>query len=116
MPQPIDLELYENVKGYVYSIYAKPSAYRSGSVVRLYKQMGGRYADDGGERKLKTWFSEKWRDVGNQTYPVYRPTVRVNKRTPLLASEIDPINLKKQIRLKQRIKGDANLPPFQKRT
>ena len=116
MAIPLDVDLYEKVKSYIYSIYSKPSAYRSGAVVKLYKQMGGRYADDGGERKLKTWFREHWRDVGQKKYPVYRPTVRINKSTPLLVSEIDPANLKKQIQLKQRIKGDANLPPFQKRT
>jgi hypothetical protein len=49
------------------------------------------------------------------SYPVYRPTVRVNKQTPLLVSEIDPKNLKQQIKLKQKIKGEKNLPKFLKK-
>jgi len=117
MAIPIDTELYEEVKKYVYSIYSKPSAYRSGAVVKLYKQYGGRYIDDG-ERKLKQWYKSKWTDVSNlqkSHYPVYRPTVRVNKSTPLLVSEIDPKNLKEQIALKQIYKGNKNLPPFKKK-
>jgi hypothetical protein len=45
-------------------------------------------------------------------YPVYRPTRRVSKKTPLTASELDPTDLKKQILLKQIIKGEFNLPKF----
>jgi hypothetical protein len=50
--------------------------------------------------------------VGNKEYPVYRPTIRINSKTPLIVSEIDKKNLKSQIRLKQQIKGEKNLPPF----
>jgi hypothetical protein len=34
--------------------------------------------------------------------------------TPLTVHEINPSNLKKQIALKQMIKGKSNLPPFKK--
>jgi hypothetical protein len=44
-----------------------------------------------------------------------RPTVRINKRTPLLASEINKKNLQEQIKLKQIFKGDKNLPKFKKK-
>lgn len=77
--------------------------------------MGGKYKDDNDERKLKRWFDEKWVDVGNSTYPVYRPTIKISKDTPLIVSEIDPKNLKQQIKRKQIIKGDFNLKPFQKK-
>ena len=115
MPTPIDTELYEKVKKHVYSIYNKPSAYRSGAVVRLYKENGGRYHDDDKPKKLKQWYDSKWKDIAGLEYPVYRPTVRVNKSTPLLVNEIDPKNLKEQILLKQIIKGKQNLPPFKKK-
>jgi len=36
-----------------------------------------------------------------------------NKKTPLTIDEIDQNNLKKQIKKKQIIKGNKNLPPFQ---
>jgi len=43
---------------------------------------------------------------------VYRPTKRINKKTPLTPDEIDPANLKEQIVLKQKLKGKKNLPSF----
>lgn len=111
MTKFLDKDLYEKAKDIIYKQYEKPSAYRSGALVKKYKELGGRFQDDG-VKKLKNWYKEKWTDVGNKDYPVYRPTKRINKDTPLLVSEIDKDNLKKQIELKQKIKGQANLPPF----
>ena len=116
MPIVDDPDLYEAVKKYAETIYKKHSAYRSGFIVKLYKEMGGTYTDDGKPKKLKQWYKEKWDDVGGKEYPVYRPTVRVNKSTPLTAAEIDPKDLKKQIKTKQEIKGNKNLQPFKPRT
>jgi hypothetical protein len=84
----LDPDIYQRAKRIVYAQYKKHSAYRSGALVKKYKQLGGRYKDSGregplGRGKLKQWFEEKWKDVGNREYPVYRPTVRVNKDTPL---------------------------------
>jgi hypothetical protein len=115
MPIPDDMELYNLVKEYSNLIYNKPSAYRSGFIVKFYKQLGGTYSKDHKPKKLKTWFKEQWKDVGHKDYPVYRPTKRINKSTPLTPKEINPKNLKKQINLKQKIKGDFNLPPFEKK-
>jgi hypothetical protein len=56
-----------------------------------------------------------WQDVGGLDYPVYRPTKRVSEKTPLTTSEINPSNLKKQISLKQEIKGEYNLPKFKEK-
>jgi hypothetical protein len=112
MPIVNDPDLYESVKKRADSVYAKPSAYKSGWIVKTYKELGGTYSEDNEPKKLKQWYKEKWTDVGNKDYPVYRPTVRVNKTTPLTVPEIDPENLKKQIKQKQKIKGLKNLPPF----
>ena len=108
---PKDKELYEKVKKEVYAQYSKPSAYRSGAVIKKYKEMGGEFEDDGA-RPLERWFKEEWKDIGNKEYPVYRPTKRITKETPLTPEEIDPENLKLQIKEKQKIKGKKNLPPF----
>jgi hypothetical protein len=113
MPRINDQALYDKVKQRADAIYTKPSAYKSGWIVKTYKSLGGTYSEDNEPAKLKTWFKEKWQDVGNKDYPVYRPTVRVNKNTPLTVQEIDPSNLKRQIALKQKIKG-FNLPPFKR--
>jgi len=108
---PLNKKLYERAKAEVYPRYKKPSAYRSGAVVKRYKELGGKFKDDNG-RPLARWFKEEWKDVGNKEYPVYRPTKRISKDTPLTVSEIDPENLKLQIKEKQKIKGDSNLPAF----
>ena len=112
MPYPIDTELYSAVKLYADQIYSKPSAYKSGFIVKIYKELGGRYKEDNQPKNLARWFKEDWADVGHQAYPVYRPTKRVSSKTPLTPEEIDPKNLQKQIKLKQKIKGSKNLPPF----
>jgi len=51
--------------------------------------MGGTYTDDNKEKKLKRWYKEQWRDIGNGKYPVYRPTIKINNNTPLLVNEIN---------------------------
>jgi len=115
MPTPANIKLYEKVKKYADSIYAKPSAYKSGFIVRKYKELGGTYIDDKKPKNLKRWFMESWGSVANDNqYPVYRPMKRINSHTPLTIYEIDPKNLRQQIKLKQKIKGKHNLPPFQR--
>lgn len=113
MPIPSNQELYNKVKEAVMKKYKKSSAYSSGAIVKEYKKRGGEYEDDGTEKKLGRWFLEKWENVAKQNqYPVLRPTIKVNKNTPLTIDEISKSVLKKQIKLKQQLKGDKNLPIF----
>jgi len=107
--------LYEKAKAIADVKYSKPSAYKSGFIVKTYKQMGGTYSDDAKPKNLQRWFKENWIDVGGLQYPVYRPTKRINKKTPLTLNEIDDTNLRQQIVLKQIIKGSNNLPKFKKK-
>jgi hypothetical protein len=116
MPEVVDKALYEAVKHQADKIYDKSSAYRSGWIVKKYKSLGGRYKDDGKPKNLERWYKEDWKDVGGKDYPVYRPTKRINEKTPLTASEIDKEDLKKQIARKQIIKGESNLKPFKPKT
>lgn len=115
MPTIENENLYNMVKQQANLIYKKPSAYKSGWIVKTYKQMGGTYRNDNQPKLLKRWFKEKWGDIGGQEYPVYRPFKRITEDTPLTAFEIDPIQAQEQIRLKQIIKGDYNLPKFKGR-
>jgi hypothetical protein len=110
MPIVNNPKLYEKAKKIADEKYKKPSAYKSGFIVKTYKEMGGTYSEDGKEKPLARWYKENWMDVGGKDYPVYRPTKKVSKKTPLIPSEIS--NLKEQIKLKQKIKGKYNLPPF----
>jgi hypothetical protein len=116
MPIPIDTKLYEKVKKQADQVYKKHSAYKSGYIVQQYLKNNGRYIDDGSKPTLKRWYAEQWMDIGNKDYPVYRPTKIISKKyTPLTVDEIDKNDLKKQISLKQKIKGFKNLPPFKKK-
>lgn len=116
MAIPLDKKLYEKVKAEIYKKYPKNSAYRSGAIVKEYKRLGGEYEGIKPKDGLTRWYKEKWVNVdplkSKTSYPVYRPSVRVNSKTPLLASEIDKKDLIKKSKLKQIIKGNKNLPPF----
>lgn len=114
-----DKDIYEKAKKEVYAMYKKPSAYRSGMLVKRYKELGGRYTGEKTKKGLVRWFNEEWKDVNpnksKNTYPVYRPTKRISKETPLTISEISKKNLLEQSKLKQVFKGQMNLPPFKKK-
>ena len=112
MPKILEPDIYKKAVEIADKTYKTHSAYKSGFIVKKYKELGGRYADDNKPKNLKRWHLEQWKDVGNRSYPVDRPSRKISKETPLTVKEIDPNNLKKQIELKQRIKGTSNLPPF----
>lgn len=113
----LNTDLHEIAKMYANEKYDRPSAYKSGYIVKLYKDLGGKFSDDNKEKPLKRWFNEKWQDINpnktNRSYPVYRPTIRINKNTPLTVDEVDSKNLYQQAKLKQKLK-DNKLPPFKK--
>ena len=112
MAKILNQPLYDQVKKEADKIYSKSSGYKSGYIVKRYKDLGGTYAPDAKTKNLKNWFKEEWKDIGGLAYPVYRPTKRVTAKTPLTVDQIDKKNLKDQIKLKQKIKGNQNLPPF----
>lgn len=118
-PKPLNMDLYDKVKKYADTIYEKHSAYKSGFIVKTYKKMGGTYSGVKKTSDLKRWYDEDWTDINpNKTdlsYPVYRPTKRINKETPLTFDEIDKEDLLKQSIIKQKIKGKSNLKPFKEK-
>ena len=63
MPIVIDKTLYNSVKQAADQKYSKPSAYKSGWIVKTYKERGGRYADDNQPKNLERWFQEDWKDI-----------------------------------------------------
>jgi hypothetical protein len=109
---PLDEALYARVKAEADKKYKKHSAYKSGWIVKRYKELGGKYK--GKPAGLKRWFKEEWKDVGSKEgdYPLYRPTKRVSKDTPKTADEVGELRLLVQDKLKQKIKGSKNLPKF----
>ena len=115
MSIPLDKDLYNKVKKEADLVYKKPSAYKSGFIVRQYKKQGGKYKNSNKEKPLKRWFAEKWRDINpnknKNSYPVYRPMIRVNKNTPKTFNELTIKRILEQSKLKQKIKG-KKLPKF----
>ena len=92
--EPLDMKLYNEIKDRVWKMYDKPSAYRSGMLVKLYREAGGKYSgdkdkDDG----LSRWYRERRvnrrGEVGyKQPSDIYRPTVKVNSKTPTTFQEL----------------------------
>jgi hypothetical protein len=105
-------DIYQKAKEIADKTYKTHGAYKSGFLVKKYKELGGEYADDGKPRNLKRWFQEDWKDVGGLPYPVYRPTKRISEETPLTVNEIEPDSLTRNAIIKQHYKNKRNLEPF----
>lgn len=114
--EPVDKALYARVKREADQKYPKHGAYKSGFIVKTYKERGGKYSGKKPKGGLSAWFKEDWQNVAKKDqYPVLRPTKRVNKDTPLTVKEISKSEIAKQVKAKQKIKGKKNLKPFKKK-
>ena len=96
----------QKLKKDIYAKYPKHSAYRSGLLVKEYKDRGGAYSGDKSEGSLGRWFKEEWKNQRGETgYKkkgyVYRPTKRVNSKTPTTFKELS----KKEIESARREKA-----------
>ena len=98
--KPKDKALYERIKKRIYNKIKKHSAYRSGLIVKEYKEAYKKKhkSSDAYEGKKKTkkglsrWFKEKWLSQdGKKTYSkksdVFRPT-RKHGKTPKTFKEL----------------------------
>jgi hypothetical protein len=128
MPLPTDSGLYQEAKDFIMSKYKKYSPYASGAIVKHYKQLFAKkhgkdtppYSSDDKPKNLTRWFEEKWVSINpleglkdSSYYPVFRPTNRVNSKTPLLYQETSQEALKDTLALKQKLKGARNIPTYQ---
>ena len=100
--KPKDEKLYNKVKDKVYKNIPKHSAYRSGILVKKYKEafirkyprIKNAYIGQTSKKEgLSRWFKEDWKsDIGKYKYTskssIYRPTKRITKRTPKTFSEL----------------------------
>lgn len=117
--KPRDHILYDKIKKEITSRY-KPSAYRSGLIVKqykeaykeLYKTDNAYIGDKPKVSNLGRWFNEKWRnqrgEIGYEyKNDVYRPTIRISKDTPKTYNErsmADIERARKEKELKGRVK------------
>ena len=112
--KPTDFVLYNLVKSQISRRIPKHSAYRSGLIVKTYKERfkkkyGNKSAYIGKKPKgnLTAWFKEDWRtDKGKKTYKeggtIFRPTKKVNKDTPKLMQELSAKDKQKAIAEKKK--------------
>lgn len=115
-PKPRDHILYNEIKKEITSRY-KPSAYRSGLIVKqyknvykeLYKTDDAYIGDKPKVSNLGRWFAENWRNQrGEVGYKykndVYRPTIRINKDTPKTYNELSITDIERA-RKEKELKG-----------
>lgn len=111
--KPVDMKLYNRIKVKVYKRMPQHSAYRSGIVVKTYKEAfmkkyGSKspYSGEKFKKKgLSRWFAEDWRNqrggIGyKKSNDIYRPTKKITSRTPITFKELS----KKQIKRAQKEK------------
>ena len=113
MPQPTDDKLYEKIKNELFKKY-KPSAYRSGLLVQKYKEEfvkkhnnNNYYRGNKTNSNLKRWFNEKWTnqrgEIGYKNKSdIYRPTIRINDKTPTTFNELTKNQITKAKKEKER--------------
>tara|TARA_R100000697_G_scaffold79564_1_gene91725 strand:- start:338 stop:763 length:426 start_codon:yes stop_codon:yes gene_type:complete len=108
----IDKSLYRKAKKDADKTYKRNSAYKSMYLQKKYKELGGRYKG----RKTKDastsrWLREKWIQVipyltkdekivcgeDNKKNKVCRPSVRIDKKTPITIQELEKIYDKKKL-------------------
>jgi hypothetical protein len=118
MVTPTDMKLYDSVKKNIYTKYPKHSAYRSGLLVKKYKEIfktkygSGKSPYKGNKPKLTgltRWFKEEWKsDTGKTGYTskssVYRPTKRITSQTPKTFDELSTRDIQRA-KSKKRTKG-----------
>ncbi len=115
MSIPKDKTLYEKAKKIIISKNKINSAYRSGTIVKKYKDMykkktGSDNAYIGKKKEkegLSRWFKEDWKTRKGKTQyekkgDIFRPTKKITKKTPLTLKEIGKKNLKKAEKEKKK--------------
>ena len=103
---PLNTYLWEEAKKQANKIYDKPSAYKSGYIVKYYKDHGGKFKERSKNKEgLSRWFKEKWvnqhGEVGYQhKNDVYRPSKRITSRSPTTWKELTKKEIESAMRKK----------------
>jgi hypothetical protein len=110
---PCDKALWKKAHAEADRIYKTHSAYKSGYIVKYYKDHGGKFKPTRSRsvdsKPLKRWFAERWTNQrGEEGYKtksdVYRPSVRVSSKTPKTWSELTKNKIAKA-RKEKAVKG-----------
>ena len=114
MNKPTDTVLYNKVKNRIIKANPKNSAYRSGLIVKDYKDALKKkspnkkpYTGTKTKEGLSRWYREDWRNQrGGIGYSskgdIYRPTKKISDKTPSTFSQLNKIRIKKAMEEKRR--------------
>jgi hypothetical protein len=103
---PTNKALWEKAKKEANIHYKKPSAYKSGFIVKYYKDHGGKFKGTFHKKTgLSRWFLEEWTnqkgEIGyKKTTDLYRPNKKITAKTPKTWKEISNASIKKAKRQK----------------
>jgi hypothetical protein len=125
---PDNKKLYEQVKQEADKIYKVPSAYKSGWIVKTYKERGGTYSGTNNVKPLARWFDEKWVNLNKKRpdgtyepcgrkstkdsqgkYPLCRPSIRITSSTPTTIKELSEKRIKDAKVKKEKIKDHGKI-------
>ena len=107
-----DPELYENIKSQIHTRLKKQGKgwgmYSSSELSRKYKKAGGTYS--GKKPGKQRWYLEKWEDekgntcgsTKNKEIKKCRPTIRVNRKTPVTWGEMSESEKRKAVSEKKK--------------
>lgn len=132
MSKPNDIELYNIVKQIANKVFkTNKGLYRSMYIQKLYKSLNGTYDKPKPKNtKSSIWLREKWVDLNNpiyknnkiigyrkcgskntqnNLYPLCRPSIKVNKHTPILYQSISKKRINMVNKKKQTLKNKGNI-------
>lgn len=113
MAYPVDIVLYDKIKKNIILKYLKNSAYRSGLIVKKYKKEffikynnHNAYTGNRIDSNLYRWYKEKWINQRNEIGykkkgDIYRPSVKINDKTPTTWKDLTFVKIKKAIKEKK---------------
>ena len=118
MPNPKHDECYHLAKK---KFHIFPSAYASGYLAKCRKAKKLVRKTKSG-KSLRRWYKEKWTDsmgkpCGYRTVKVKkcRPSVRINKQTPVTWSELTPSQKRKIVEMKRKIGMGKRAPSIRRK-
>jgi hypothetical protein len=114
----LDKDLYKKAKKWADETYKVNSAYKSLGMIKKYKELNGRINESKTiNNNLKRWLDEEWMAyIGNGKFmkcgssnskgELCRPTIIINKSTPLTWQELDLSIYELEDLLKKKKKGN----------
>lgn len=112
----VDKQLWRRIRTKTFKEIPQNSAYRSGILIRRYKEAGGRFKGKKPTTGISRWFCEKWIDVDywlktkkqrpcgveERCTKYCRPWIRIDSKTPTTVREASRADLIENVKRKKR--------------